>query len=113
MANLKIEEGEIPCQLKASDHLVLPLQQLLLASRLNFKCSVHTSQTLQIVGQQIQFSLLFFSSSKFLCRILNLKGQLFIAESFDGKGLSHDLERPCRQMLFLQALDLKNKKVAC
>ena len=53
MANLKIEEGEISCQLKASDHLVLPLQQLLLASRLNFKCSVHTNLTLKIVGQHI------------------------------------------------------------
>ena len=45
-----------------------------------------------------------------LRRVLNLKGKLFIAEPFYGKGLSHDLERPGWQVLFLQALNLKGEK---
>ena len=38
--------------------------------------------------------------------LLHLQRQFFIAKAFDGKSLSHDLERPRRQLLFLEALDL-------
>ena len=38
--------------------------------------------------------------------LLHLQRKFFIAKAFDGKSLSHDLERPRRQLLFLEALDL-------